>query len=106
MKSVMQTLEMKKSAFDSFLSNTGIALLILMLMLGLAADNSIWTTIYRSFVIWIVYTILASLLRVYYTINQLSREQERLQQKIAEVSELRQKRHNSVQETNDNQDKE
>ena len=106
MKSVMQTLEMKKSAFDRFLSNTGIALLVLMLMLGLAADNSLWTTIYRSFVIWIVYTILASLLRVYYTINQLSREQERLQQKIAEVSELRRKRRHSSRETNDNQDKE
>lgn len=64
---------------ERILKQLGTFLVLLVLVLGVWADFSLWTIISRAVVVWAAYTILVSLLSVAYNYWQLEKRREAVQ---------------------------
>ena len=71
---------------EQVLKQLGTFLVLLVIVLGVWADFSLWTIISRAVVVWAAYTILVSILSVAYNYWQLEKRQEAVQ--LAATAEL------------------
>lgn len=90
--SIPKTIEVRQSVLDQLMNQLGLLVFLVMLMAGIVAEGSIWTTLYRSFVVWVVFTILGAILRVMFNYRQLESEHLRLKKRMEEIQELKRKK--------------